>query len=70
MQKIIEKVVKSPFPPERNNVVWIDTSNRRMPLIKVWSKQRWRLIGGMDGFPFDEFIIDCGTSIPEEYYDE
>lgn len=63
MQENIEKVVKSPFPPERSNVIWVDTSNKRCPIIKTWVKNKWKIIGGMGGFPFDEFIIDCGTSV-------
>lgn len=41
--KVLEKVIQSNLPPQRQDVVWIDTSDAQNPVVKLYVNGEWQL---------------------------
>lgn len=39
--KVLEKVIQSNLPPTRQDVVWVDTSNPKNPIAKIYLNGKW-----------------------------
>ena len=47
----VKNIVKGPYEPQDNTVIWIDTSNPDAPIAKVHSNGEWKAVSGVDNLP-------------------
>lgn len=47
----VKNIVKGPYEPQDNTVMWIDTSNPDAPIAKVHSNGEWKAVSGVDNLP-------------------
>lgn len=50
--KVLEKVIQSNLQPQRQDVVWIDTSDPTNPMVKIYDNGEWKL-ASESGVPSD-----------------